>query len=128
MESSSWPISSFLVLVNFHAGGTWVPLLEPPEYGHPGEYGSSFYYEQLQWNGTMEAFKAMPGAAPFWPLPGYSSLDDVKALDRLRLRSREMEGAGPAAELAGVAVLYSYLHCRGGGDNDHTPLGAYSRP
>ena len=65
--------------MNFHAGGTWVPLLEPPDYGHPGEYGPGFYYERLQWNGTVEALKAMPGAAPFWPLPGYSRLEDLSS-------------------------------------------------
>eukprot|EP00434_Breviolum_minutum_P029710 symbB.v1.2.026265.t1/scaffold2611.1/size89775/9 len=47
--SSSWPISSFLV-----------------------HYGASFYYEQLQWQNTVESLKPQPGAAPFWPVPGYS--------------------------------------------------------
>lgn len=30
--------------VNFHAGGTWVPLTEAPEYAHPGQYDAAFYY------------------------------------------------------------------------------------
>lgn len=72
LESSSWPISSFLILVNFHSGGTWVPLMAPPDYGHPGQYGAAFYYERLQWQNTVEATKPLPGAAPFWPVPGYS--------------------------------------------------------
>eukprot|EP00931_Biecheleriopsis_adriatica_P123432 TRINITY_DN98479_c0_g1_i1.p1 TRINITY_DN98479_c0_g1~~TRINITY_DN98479_c0_g1_i1.p1 ORF type:complete len:697 (+),score=140.47 TRINITY_DN98479_c0_g1_i1:48-2138(+) len=69
LESSSWPITSFLVLVNFHAGGTWMPLVRAPEYSHPGQHGASFYYERLAWAGTVEALKAKPGAAPFFWLP-----------------------------------------------------------
>ena len=61
--------------VNFHSGGTWVPLMAPPDYGHPGQYGAAFYYERLQWQNTVEATKPLPGAAPFWPVPGYSLLD-----------------------------------------------------
>jgi len=30
--------------VNLNAGGNWVPFMEPPDYGHPGQYGASFYY------------------------------------------------------------------------------------
>ncbi|CAE7301556.1 unnamed protein product [Symbiodinium sp. CCMP2456] len=70
LESSSWPVSSFLVLVNFHAGGTWIPLNSAPDYAHPGQYGSAFYYERLAWRGTAEALKSAPGAAPFFLLPG----------------------------------------------------------
>lgn len=61
--------------VNFHTGGSWVPLMGPPAYSHPGQYGASFYYQQLEWQDTVEATKAFPGAAPFWPVPGYSQLD-----------------------------------------------------
>ncbi|CAJ1351401.1 unnamed protein product, partial [Effrenium voratum] len=74
LESSSWPVSSFLILVNFHAGGTWVPLTEAPEYAHPGQHDAAFYYERLWWQETAEASKPMPGAAPFWPLPGRPEL------------------------------------------------------
>ncbi|CAE7514041.1 RPL37A [Symbiodinium natans] len=70
VESSSWPVSSFLVLVNFHAGGTWIPLNAAPDYAHPGQLGSAFYYERLAWRETVEAAKPAPGAAPFFLLPG----------------------------------------------------------
>eukprot|EP00933_Yihiella_yeosuensis_P033557 TRINITY_DN27235_c0_g1_i1.p1 TRINITY_DN27235_c0_g1~~TRINITY_DN27235_c0_g1_i1.p1 ORF type:complete len:687 (+),score=79.33 TRINITY_DN27235_c0_g1_i1:83-2143(+) len=69
LESSSWPIHSFLVLINFHAGQQWVPLTEPPEYAHPGQFHRHFYYERLSWNSTVEASKPNPGAAPFFWLP-----------------------------------------------------------
>lgn len=69
--SSSWPISSFLVhvgalvvfglgsailvkaQVNLNAGGNWVPLMEPPDYGHPGQYGASFYYASQLFVGCL---------------------------------------------------------------------------
>eukprot|EP00405_Crypthecodinium_cohnii_P045292 CAMPEP_0206578968 /NCGR_PEP_ID=MMETSP0325_2-20121206/32275_1 /ASSEMBLY_ACC=CAM_ASM_000347 /TAXON_ID=2866 /ORGANISM="Crypthecodinium cohnii, Strain Seligo" /LENGTH=248 /DNA_ID=CAMNT_0054084701 /DNA_START=409 /DNA_END=1152 /DNA_ORIENTATION=- len=58
LESSSWPIRSFLLLVNFMQGSPdWIPMLEPPEYTHPGQRGDSWYLEQLQWFGTAEASK-----------------------------------------------------------------------
>lgn len=70
LESSSWPVSSFLILINLRqVGQTLVPMLEPPEYAHPGEFGASWYYERLAWAGTTEAAKPKPGIAPFRPLP-----------------------------------------------------------
>lgn len=53
--------------------------MAPPDYGHPGQYGAAFYYERLQWQNTVEATKPLPGAAPFWPVPGYSLLDAAGA-------------------------------------------------
>lgn len=69
LESSSWPVTSFLVLINLQAGGGFVPLLEPPDYGHPGQHGTAWYLQRLAWANTTEAAKQNPGAAPFLPLP-----------------------------------------------------------
>eukprot|EP00929_Paragymnodinium_shiwhaense_P051972 TRINITY_DN26074_c0_g1_i1.p1 TRINITY_DN26074_c0_g1~~TRINITY_DN26074_c0_g1_i1.p1 ORF type:complete len:710 (+),score=117.28 TRINITY_DN26074_c0_g1_i1:76-2205(+) len=75
-ESSSWPVSSFLFLLNMqHGENTFMPLLDPPEYDHPGSFGTKFYYDRLKWEGTIEAVKAertgfLTGASrlPFaWP-------------------------------------------------------------
>ena len=74
-----WALVLGIHQVNFHSGGTWVPLMAPPDYGHPGQYGAAFYYERLQWQNTVEATKPLPGAAPFWPVPGYSLLDAAGA-------------------------------------------------
>ncbi|CAE7707530.1 unnamed protein product [Symbiodinium pilosum] len=80
VESSSWPVSSFLVLVNFHAGGTWIPLNSAPDYAHPGQFGPAFYYERLAWRGTAEAAKPAPGTAPFFRLPGESPPTEWRGL------------------------------------------------
>lgn len=69
LESSGWPVSSFLILVNLHAEQDFIPLLEPPSYGHPGQYGTGWYLDRLRWTGTTEAAKPAPGTAPFLPLP-----------------------------------------------------------
>eukprot|EP00439_Symbiodinium_sp_Y106_P036533 s2264_g4.t1 len=51
LESSSWPVSSFLILVNFNSGGNW---------------------ERLTWRETEEAAKAVPSVA--FRLPGEGRL------------------------------------------------------
>lgn len=70
IESSSWPITSFMILLNLlHPGDSFLAIPEPPEYGHPGQYGTNWYYDRLRWAGTAEATKPKPGAAPFHSLP-----------------------------------------------------------
>ncbi|CAK0823521.1 unnamed protein product [Prorocentrum cordatum] len=69
LESSTWPVTSFLVLLNMQAGSSFLALPEPPGHTHPGQLGADFYLERLRWRGTSEARKPNPGAAPYLPLP-----------------------------------------------------------